>query len=45
MGQNRNQRLKKNCQWSTEQNGIYIEKSQMKTNTNTQTEENEVKVV
>ena len=42
MGQNKSQRLCLNCKKLAERNGIYM--SQSKTSTNTQTEENDVKV-
>ena len=44
MGQKRSQCLWGNCKKPAELNGIYIEKSQMQTGINTQTEENEVNV-
>ena len=44
MDRNRNQYLLQKCQKSAEWNEIYIEKNQIKTSTNTQTEENQVKL-
>ena len=40
LGQNRRQNCKKLAEW----NRVYIQKSEMKTNTKTKTEENEIKV-
>ena len=42
MSWNRSQCLRQNCKKSAEWNGIYMKKSQMKTSTNSLTEENEV---